>query len=864
MLNFKKIVSVLASTVMIGSTIGLAVAANYPAPFVAGGNAPVAVVYGSNLPQGSTDLAAVTDVAVSLQAELAKQTASSGSSSSAVGSGGDSVNLGSKGSRKIYYGDAINAPVASLSSNELPSVLGDAKVVDLKGTEYSYTQTIKPGATVSVFGTSGGDIKDPVLYLDAGTVATAPLYNYTLSFTKNLNVTDTTNVQGQKIKILGVEYVIGASSTATALYLYGAGQTVTVAGGESKTVSVGGKDHTIDLVSTSSSDAKLTVDGVSKTVTKGSSYSYTGDFNVYVKDITHPAYAGDIRNIELILGANTLLIGNGNAVKQGADQTTIKGTTGNIVAANTATGGTISGFTVAIAMAKSQLDHIGEGDTFTDPVFGGLKVQFGGAVPKLTDTDRSKVIVETDNNQYGYVSFTSARAGSKGEQRLTYVYDNDTTATAIQPLLAHQSVASNKGQIHVLEGENALVGDWIVINQGDAGAIISVDDISIDTAAAGTVTFSDVITGESQKVTVANSTNTYTKAGQNFFGGTGYTVNVLEAGTAVNITWSSAATTKTVFPRIKLKSGGWIAFLKDTVIPNGTDVILPNGLSTLDVTGTDIGNATVNPSLMLNGINWSFSPNVGGTEANANISGIRNPTCNFNRTSGPAILYIEPKKWDDSTYGNFICLPLGTAGTTEIAVGTPVFNGTNSGFATYDSDVYKSAAVDKYGTLVTMESRTNENGRATLMTPSAQMYLDILFTAPGVTVTAGSAGSGSVKNLGSVQITDAEVSSVSEKNLIVIGGSCVNSLAASLLGSSTPMCGEAFTAKTSVGAGQFLIQTFDRTGGKVATLVAGYNAGDTVNAAKFLTTQIVDTTIGKKYTGTSSTSATLDTTTATA
>jgi hypothetical protein len=102
-------------------------------------------------------------------------------------------------------------------------------------------------------------------------------------------------------------------------------------------------------------------------------------------------------------------------------------------------------------------------------------------------------------------------------------------------------------------------------------------------------------------------------------------------------------------------------------------------------------------------------------------------------------------------------------------------------------------------------------------------------------------------------VKDSE--SVSAKNLIVVGGSCINSVAADLLGGS--LCGADFEAKTGVGAGSFLIETFARDGGNVATLVAGYNAEDTTNAAKYLTTQTVDTTVGQKYKGTTATSAEL-------
>ncbi|MCK9570608.1 hypothetical protein M0R72_16790, partial [Candidatus Pacearchaeota archaeon] len=101
-----------------------------------------------------------------------------------------------------------------------------------------------------------------------------------------------------------------------------------------------------------------------------------------------------------------------------------------------------------------------------------------------------------------------------------------------------------------------------------------------------------------------------------------------------------------------------------------------------------------------------------------------------------------------------------------------------------------------------------------------------------------------------------EVSSVSSKNLIVVGGSCINSVAANLLGAA---CGADFTEKTGVGSGQFLIQSIASpySTGKIALVVAGFEAADTVNAATYLRTQTVDTTAGKKYKGSSATSAEL-------
>jgi hypothetical protein len=848
-LNIKKVSAIAASVLMTGLTMGTAMAANYPAPFVVSGTADVAITYGTGAGVSSLDLVQAGNIQSNLQSKM------SGTSTSTTVTGGDSKVLATS-ARSLYYNDAINAAYSSLSYTELGSVLADGKFVDLSGTNYGYTQSVKVGNSPVAFGTSGGDLDDPALYLDAS--SSQNFYNYTLSFTKNVNVSDATNVQGQKLKILGIDYVIGSGSTNTTLYLYGSGETATVLGGEVKSVTIAGVAHTVELVSTSTSGATLKVDGVSKSVVKGSNYAFAGGLNVYVKDIIHPAYAGDVRQAELILGANTLKLVNAQTVKKGADETSIKGTLATISGADS-TG--ISGFTVQITAPKSQEDSIAIGQSFTDPVFGGLKLTFASVNPSLDSSARGKILVNTNDADIGYVTFTSARAGSAGEQKLQYVYDNSTASTTVQPLLAHttQPSSNGKGIIHVLENENAKINDWIVVNAGDAGTILEVTDMSVDTGSSGSVTLTDAITGESQKVTLTNSTGTYVetymKTGVNIFGGTGYTISMNNVGTSMNITWGGTNVTKTLFPRIKLANGGWIAFLASTTIVNGTSVIFPDGLTTLATSGNVVTNSTF--SAVYGGINWTFA---GGATNNV-VTGLGGTgACNFNSSQGPAILYLEPKKWDDGSSGNYICMPLKTVGALEIGVEDPVMNGTNSGFTTLESDTYVKKAVDKFGTLLTKEDRTNSNGVVTLSFPSSQMNAEVVFSAEAATVTGGSTSGAS--QLGDVLVKDSEVSSVSSKNLIVVGGSCINSVAANVLGGA--VCSADFTTKTGIGSGQFLIQSFASpyASNKVVLLVSGYEAADTVNAATYLRTQTVDTTVGKKYQGTSATTATLVTTTA--
>src|SRR3989338_5787308 len=128
--NFRKVSSVLGSAVMLGSTFALAAAANYPAPFVSGGSADVAVVYGSSAAQ--TDYAAATNIGSDLSATLASQSVSVGG---AVTTEGETTPL--FGSTRLYINDSLNSVKSVLTDTQLPTVLADETFsgnVDAKGT----------------------------------------------------------------------------------------------------------------------------------------------------------------------------------------------------------------------------------------------------------------------------------------------------------------------------------------------------------------------------------------------------------------------------------------------------------------------------------------------------------------------------------------------------------------------------------------------------------------------------------------------------------------------------------------------------------------------------------------------------------
>jgi hypothetical protein len=857
---FKKISAIVSSALLVGMTMGVAAAAAYPSPFVAGGSGDVAIVYGTGAGMAVTDVVEANALNLNLNSYV---TGTSGSSS--VGGSGGDLKVLSTSARSLYYGDPINAAYASaLTNSELPTMLAPGTFSDASGNNYAYTQTVKLGVPTLAFGTSSGNFGDPKLYINADYGnATVYYWNYTLSLSKNLNVSDTTNVVGQTITIMGQPFVIGTSSTNNTLYLNGAGQDQQINGGDTATVTVNGVQHSVKTVTTSdASHGTLLVDGISRDVVEGSTYSFPGNFNIYVKSVVHPAFAGDTRYIEILAGSSSLKLVDGQTVKKGSDTTAIQGTLANI---NAVGNGLISGFTLQVTANSSLRSYILPGTGYTDPVFGAAKLSLVDVVPDLSSTARAKVEFSSDggsNPQFLYLTLTSSRAGT--EKKIPIVFDNNTATTAIQPLLAHLNPSTNgRGVIHVLESENARLNDWIVVNSGDAGTILQVDDMSTGNGNVGYVSLSDALTGQSYgQISLTNTSSLYASTSTTINGGTGYVIEMNQAGNWTNITWNSATTA--LFPRIKLASGGWIALLQDTTFANATNLLLPNAKTTIDTGAQTVyGNPTSDTAYVDDGVAWidtnaTATPLGNMTALYGHIWGVNTSSgswCNFNVTKGPALLLFEPKKYSDSSYGTFVCIPEGGS-TTAMAITDEQFNSSASSVITLTSDVYQKQAVDQYGTFVVEETPANTNGDVTMWIPNTQMYFDVAMASQGTTITPGVSGGGGV-SLGSVIVADTGISGVQQHNLIVVGGSCINAVAANLVGGT--YCGADWTSKTSVGSGQFLIQSFGNayTSGKIALLVAGYDATDTVNAATYLMNKFPDTSAGKKWVGTDASTATL-------
>jgi hypothetical protein len=207
-------------------------------------------------------------------------------------------------------------------------------------------------------------------------------------------------------------------------------------------------------------------------------------------------------------------------------------------------------------------------------------------------------------------------------------------------------------------------------------------------------------------------------------------------------------------------------------------------------------------------------------------------------------------KLQDNHVGQNITITVGgealgnTTGTLEWLGGTS--ESTSSGVAEATDVILastnlgtKEVDIMSYAGVIIKDPKANAaKDIVEISVPKDQVYGKVSVTIGG-TPTQGEAGV--------IPVKDDEASKMSGRNLIVVGGSAINSVAAELLNGN--YAGEAFTAKTGVGAGEFMIESFNR-GGKIALLVAGYNAADTEKAVQYLNNVgSIDTTVGKKYKG---------------
>ncbi len=329
--NFRKISAIGASILMAGMSLGVAAAANYPVPFVSGGVADVAIVYGTGTGVSSLDLLEAGHIQSNLQSYM------TGTTGAAATTSGETVALDSSSDR-IWLNTSLNSVKSTLTKTDLPTVLADYTFEGDVSSKLTATIKLIAGETTDalvgdehtgtvIFSKQPKSSNDPSIGISLGTSATAyPLYNATVSMSA-INFTDDDS-EGEDIVLFGQSFTISADTDLTSLVLLKEAEKASLStDSPTATVTVGGADYTVELISASDTAATIQITnsaGVSesKEVNEADSKKING-LQVAVK-------TADETNLKLsasvIVGVDKMTLTNGAAVTTGDSAEPIDGT----------------------------------------------------------------------------------------------------------------------------------------------------------------------------------------------------------------------------------------------------------------------------------------------------------------------------------------------------------------------------------------------------------------------------------------------------------------------------------------------------------------------------------------------------------
>lgn len=807
-INFKKIATVLGSAVMIGSTLGMAAAASYPAPFVQSGAANVAVVVGANA--ALSDAVAATNIGSNLATQLAAQTATGSTATGATASGGDSYKL-EKTSTKFRLGNGILEVVSgTVTDDNLPTLLADGVFLDSNNDEFDFTQKIVlANSSVTMF--DDDDYKADTPTIGMAIADGAPVLNYTLTFT---DMPYWNKLTSTNLKLLGKTYFVLStnSPTNTTMTLLDSATTTTLNEGESKTLTIDGKTYDVSIAFIGETQVKLLVNGqTTNSLAEAQTQKLSDGAFVGVKDILVQNYAGGSKQVEFSIGSGKLKLVSGQDVEM--NDNTISG----LKSTFTNSSGQLQ--TVTLAWSADQ-DLFATTDSSIDmPGFKAVKLSFGGMSFPTEET----FSIEKDSDSIALKNFPIKDATVS----INLVYSNDSlNITSV----GKQATGSNT--LRTVQGGN-LTFD----SDTDAYFVASWNDTS---NAESYLMKADGFTTDS---------NGIDKVDLFYMKGTDWTSLKDDAQNGSSISIGSLSLTvqdvSNTANTVMVAPGTGVNF--NTIYSKeGLKIQLPYQNATVQTAG--VTNAACTDVVWYPGL---IGPVIVNNGTVTNNSGACYKTT-FNLTM------TEEDKNGNIGLGNAVRAVIGFNGATPTKLHVADVIGESATFEEQGSSDILESYVYSYLATKFLWDQSGSQYKLGVTYHGSESFANVFLASPEATITAGADSSGgSATALGQVTVFDNEVSAVQAKNLIVVGGSCINTVAAKLLGSDTPICGAAFTTATGVSDGQYLIQAFvsPYTAGKVAMLVAGYNAADTTKAVTYLTTNAVNSTIGFKEVKTSTTVA---------
>ncbi len=794
----KRLAAVGTGVAMLGATAMGALAATdlstYPNMFVTDGTFNGFLVVGANAKP--IDNLAMTDIVAGMKYVKA------GAASTATTVEGDSWKVGTSTKRyemgenaladSSVTGETIQDIATFITSDELDALAnGEWSTNDNSYTynQFLYFDETAQTSSIVKYTENDADVTKDFFYIANG----HPIAKYRMEFTSTAQsdvtdadgVADTTgqylnDFEDTKLTVLGRVYSIvkaqrpsGTQGSVKLTLMAGASKD-SLQELEAKTYTVNGKEYDVTLSFVDSTHAKFVVNGESTAkIRDGETYVLADGSEIGVSSILYQSYAGGIHSADFFVGAQKM---------------------------------EFTDTAVATATSSNEL-KVGSED------IDGAAVFVTGTDNNVTFTITTIEVNMTSQDDYfvpanGKLSDTILAAGDEKQLLMNGGFDIEykglTTAETHDIKLSTSS--SRRYELEVYDGDNKKVALPIAYAEGTYNLSMGKETISGANNNRKALLFTE-------------GTSIYK---DDYF--------VLTSGTASDgsaksylLQYSGADDTDKTSPKIKFKNIGSAETLEYSASTSATVATIKLGGNSFIVNYTSSTSAGDDYTICvdLNGggdIGTTVVPFMdyyGARLDVAAVGGFGNVT--MEDQINVTVSTPNTDDYESMEPGNVNITITAAAGPETRA--TFGIDGADN-LLTPEGESNVAYGYTHMGTFIKFEQPSSDPDLVTLTYPKEQI-LPQLYVTSGATKSATTTTGGTLTAVSVVDATklDSEITDYKAENLIVVGGPCVNTVAAQLLGSPA-VCTEGFTP------GKARVKLFEN-GGKVAMLVAGYSGADT-------------------------------------
>jgi len=815
--TIKKVAALGIGLSFVGATMFGAMAADlssYPSPFIKNGvfDGVLVVGTGGSDPAGlASDIIGVTDIVASLQYS---STTSSGTSANKVVVTGKDWKVGTASKvlelteKTVSTAPAASETIYNITTNigsDALDILGDGSISNNKGTfdykQYLYfTYSSSKMAEYVKLMKNDNDVLADTFYIPSG----GNIARYELEFTTDFesDIEDSNggtlnsgtylgDYENRVISIAGKDFTIvkarrtSSTSNGVELDLFGGSHKDTLDEGATKTITVNGKDYEVTALAITDVApiiVKFQVNGeTTSSLGKGSSDKLKDGTEIGVTDLI-PNEAGDptLDMVEFYLGSSKMILKDDD-ITDTASSNQLKVNDKTMTDVNVKIAGTMDSANSAVSISKIVVDMNADDNYYVQPgellssMMSSSSTLFPGSwdikYAGLSDAATEKIeLTPSGDNKYN-LKFADAN-GNQVEVPLAWISSGSTMKLGddSDDLILNESKVINKNDYVILTDSSQKDGNKNTYALRYIGATKNNSDSKV-------VKFKNLGTGDIIEKTYDSTVAINGNIASLTLGGQTYKIFSTSAG---------------------------------TLKPDSTNFDIKMDLDGSGGLGSNLVKAT--------------------TDAGAELTIAPIPE------SAPTKIVFTAATVDQDQWDNIVPTPV----SFNISVISSKIDLTKNGNLDYISPEDNSdlnIAYTSLGAYVEWNKASSDPDSLKITYPKSQKAPVVLLTSEGSTGVTSTAGSENVNinriEVGSAKL-DSELSDVTAQNVIAIGGSCVNSATAKLVGVAPGTCGQAGADALGLRENKAILKVMDQSSGKVALIVAGWRAEDTRRACKVL------------------------------